>query len=436
MCLTHLLSRISALAAETQIFAATIDHAYRPNSALEAADVGAVVREWGVFHLTKRLLYPTNPKSIQNFEEVARTLRYRSLQDVCLENDIKHVFVAHTQDDLLETYLQRLLMNSTMYGLVGLGVISQFPIPPRSPAENIQVYRPLLSFSKCSIRHYCENENIRWFEDVSNQNTQLTLRNKLRYMINEYVPSVMGERPETSVVSRDQLILSVEEVHLLVKHYEKEKRALDAFVKLRDFSFRKETCTFTFSLPHTHVTALDASVLARWLYELVYPISSSKHYHWSYAKFERRAIDKLRSFLEGLEPSFKFNYIGVSFSVTKNGEIVNFCVVKQPPMREDLRKHTPVEKNRWILFDRTWWLRCRSHGAVSVVWYTDSMKRALLEKFPELRKGNGSLRARIGIVPIFLNSKSEIIGLPTHGLYVKGVEGECILKGKKELQSF
>lgn len=428
MCLTHLISQVSAQAPGTQIFAATIDHAYRSNSALEAMAVGSIVRKWGVRHIVARLQYDTDPTKIQNFEEVARALRYKSLQDVCLAQDISHVFVAHTQDDLLETYLQRLLMNSTMYGLVGLNVTAPFPVPPKSPTEHIQVHRPLLSFSKTAIRDYCEDAGVEWFEDVSNSDTQLTQRNKLRYMINDYVPSIMSIRPEANFVSREKLLESTKEIQLLVAGYEKQKKTLDMYVKLHDYEFRKESCTFKFCVPLSFLTQFEESAVARWLYELVYPISSSKHYHWSYAKIERQAMRKLRIFLDGLEPSAKFNYIGVCMSMEKKDDKLHFLIEKQPPMRENLAKGVPVT-NEWTLFDRTWWIRCRSPQPLYLFWYTDEMKQELLTAFPDLKRGKDSLRARIGTVPILRNAESQIVGLPTHKLYADGIEGECILKG-------
>ncbi|KAF4829266.1 tRNA(Ile)-lysidine synthase [Colletotrichum siamense] len=55
----------------------------------------------------------------------------------------------------------------------------------RIPIEDagVMIYRPLLGFSKDRLRATCERHNIRWFEDRTNADPTLTLRNAVRHMV-------------------------------------------------------------------------------------------------------------------------------------------------------------------------------------------------------------------------------------------------------------
>lgn len=427
MCLAHLLANCRQQYPWLQLFAATIDHAYRAESAAEAQNVQKIATKWGLNHQIKRLSYPQDPKLIDNFEEVARTLRYEHFRDICLQNEIDTVAVAHNLDDCLETFLQRLLMNSTMYGLAGLKDRAPMPIPRTSPYENIQVIRPLLPFSKHDIRSYCLANDVQWFEDPSNQDVALTQRNKLRYMMNSYVPGISKERPETLIVSKNKLTQTLLEIRLLVSIYESEKDEFDSVVKLGHFIAHHSNCSVEFSIPSDVWLLLRREVSARWLYDTIRPMSSAKHFHWSYAKIERQVIPKIEAFINLLQSSTKFNYLGVVFDLKKVGGSLHFYLRKQPPVRKDLDLEVRVPQDgKWIAFDRTWWFRARaSHSELFLRWYRSSMKKDLLAAFPDLKSGNTSLNSRIGNVPILLDSEHKIVGLPTHNLYASHIDGEC-----------
>lgn len=427
MCLTHLLAQARQQFPQMELSAATIDHDYRHNSALEALAVGTIVLEWGVDHRIQRLEYSQNPALILNFEEVARNLRYQTLQDICISEQINTVLVAHNLDDCLETFLQRLMMNSTMYGLAGLAARAPMPIPSRSPAENIQIIRPLLLFSKNEIRKYCNNHDVQWFEDLSNADILFTRRNKLRYIINEYAPSVVESRPEAAMIFPQNLSNTINEVRLLVAAYEDKKKAFDAFVKMNDYSFDHKSCTFNFSVLTEAWRQLDRSVLARWLYELASPISSSKHFHWSYAKFERQAVTKISEFLDLPAKFIRFNYVGVDFCLEKVGDFLLFRISKQPPIRKTAEAKVLVNSD-WQLFDRTWWFRVRSDKKLYLTWYTRSQKQEVFEAFPLLRHSSESLQTILYNVPVLVDEKLKIVGIPTYDLYTEGIEGECLLK--------
>lgn len=430
MCLTHLLAQCQRNYPQMEVFAATIDHGYRDKSDAEAKAVGSIVKNWNVQHQIRRLKYDIPPKNITNFEEVARTLRYNSFREICLEQNIDTVVVAHNLDDCIETFLQRLVMNSTLYGLVGLSTKAPMPVATKSPNEKICVIRPLLSFSKKEICEYCLNNDVNWFEDVSNADVSLTYRNKLRFMINDYVPSVVTERPEVESVSRSSLIASIETIKDVLSHYNEQKSILDRKIRTNGYFFNEKNGSLKFKIPFSTLKNCNPSVFARWLYEQGYPLSSSKHYHWSYAKFERQVMDHVESFLKGQDDTYQMNFVGIIFQMQRLDQFIDFYLSKQPPLRELRHETIYLQDNRnWILFDKTWWIRISSSRAdLQLSWYTNSMKKQVTEKFPQLKEKGVSLKSKIGNVPILLDSNMEIIGLPTHGLYVDGVGGECKMK--------
>lgn len=427
MCLTYLLAQSRRNNPNLRVFAATIDHAYRANSAQEATAVGSVVSKWNVDHFVGRLSYRNDPQTMSNFEEVARTLRYEKLREICVAKDIDTLLVAHNFDDCLETFLQRLLMNSTIFGLAGLTSTSTMPLPPQSPEENIQILRPLLKFSKKDIRDFCTTNNVTWFEDVSNTDTLLTQRNKLRYMINEYVPEIQRSRPEVLAVSREQLSATLEQIQALVASYNTQKQIFDTYVKQHSYVFNTKNCSISFSLPSSQWRQFNNPVIAKWLYEQVYPLSSAKNYHWSYAKFERQAMERIQKYISSDDVApFQLNYVGVLFQVKKRDNELIFKLSKQPPLAEH-RNAKVLITSKWHLFANTWWIRLGDNydKPYFLRWYNVHYKKKVLEKFPELKSGKDLFYSRIGNVPILVDECDTVVGLPTHGLYDQRVAGQC-----------
>ncbi|KAH8883804.1 hypothetical protein GQ53DRAFT_698671 [Thozetella sp. PMI_491] len=77
------------------------------------------------------------------------------------------------------------------------------PVPPlaRIPIEDggVKVYRPLLEFPKERLIATCVENNIPWFEDTTNADRTLTMRNAVRHMVKHHVmpsalqkPSILG----------------------------------------------------------------------------------------------------------------------------------------------------------------------------------------------------------------------------------------------------
>ncbi|OBA19628.1 hypothetical protein METBIDRAFT_26581, partial [Metschnikowia bicuspidata var. bicuspidata NRRL YB-4993] len=363
MCLAYLLAQYKKQSRLLMLISAiTIDHGFRQESAAEAKKVGDIVLLWGIQHHVEKLRYLRDVHSITNFEEIARDLRYNVFRKKCADYGTNALLVAHNKDDQLETFLQRLQMNSTLFGLVGLRERSPLPTRDISPLkdEKVYIYRPLLHYKKAEIFQTCKSLGVPWFEDHSNQDIHLTKRNLLRYIINEYVPQALDARPELTCITRKSLTATTQEIESFVHGLEIQKLCFDLRVKSHQFQFDKVKAEVKFSIPFHEIMGVQQLVFSRWLYETIYPLSSSKNFHWSYAKLERQAIPRLWTWLQNPQNRLTMTYLNVKLDINPEGQDVNFLVSRQAPQRDVVHNYfvsvVPGDC-MWHLFDRLWWLK-------------------------------------------------------------------------------
>nr|WP_047995970.1 tRNA lysidine(34) synthetase TilS [Puniceibacterium sp. IMCC21224] len=184
LTLAHNWSRVWGV----RLWVVTVDHGLRPEAASEAAMVAAECGELGWPHATLRWHWDGQG----NVQDAARRARLNLIDR--WRNGIAHVLMAHTRDDLAETFLMRLGRGSGVDGLSamqarrfvgsepGSGVellpedVTQTHMPPDGayPAERaenrngFQVIRPCLDMRRAELRHYLTTLKGRWVEDPSN----------------------------------------------------------------------------------------------------------------------------------------------------------------------------------------------------------------------------------------------------------------------------
>ena len=169
MALLHLLADW-AEERGVRIFAYTVDHALRPESADEARQVGAwISAQWP--QVRHRILRWDEGKPESRILEEARAARYALIASAMKEEGCAHLFVAHHQDDQAETFLFRLAKGSGLDGLAGMA--------PRHARDGIEIVRPLLDFSKEELIHLCDGNQIPYVSDPTNGNEKY-LRPRLR----------------------------------------------------------------------------------------------------------------------------------------------------------------------------------------------------------------------------------------------------------------
>jgi len=156
-----------------------------------------------------------DPADLKRFETDARTLRYQALGRACRDMKITWLMVGHHADDQAETVMMRLANNRLRSGLQGMqrvewipecdgiyGVYhsgqTQRPNPDLDmpfPVEQggVRILRPLLGFEKARLVATCEEKDVAWAEDQTNQIQTLTSRNAIRHLCkNHKLPEALS----------------------------------------------------------------------------------------------------------------------------------------------------------------------------------------------------------------------------------------------------
>jgi tRNA(Ile)-lysidine synthase len=137
------------------------DHKMRKNSSKEARWLKNFVSKLGIeFYL---LNWDRDDELVLNMKN-AREARYEKILELSKKLRVIHLMTAHHFNDNLETYFMRKKRNSCTLGLSS--------IPKILIKENLQIIRPLLSFSKKRLISTCNFFNATWIEDYSNLNIQ------------------------------------------------------------------------------------------------------------------------------------------------------------------------------------------------------------------------------------------------------------------------
>ena len=140
-----------------KLYAATVDHQLRPESAEEAEFVHHLMQRHHIHHT---ILTWVGPKPRTRLEEKAREKRYDLLQNWCQKNGITSLFLAHHAGDQAETFWTRLARSS---GVNGLSAMS-----PQSRRQGITLCRPFLQIDKEDILADLRKKNIHWVTDSMN----------------------------------------------------------------------------------------------------------------------------------------------------------------------------------------------------------------------------------------------------------------------------
>ncbi len=166
-----------------KLYALTVDHRLRKESANESKQVHKWLSSKGIKHYI--LTAPrSNLKVKSNREAFARNLRYGLINDWCKKNKVTYVLVAHNLEDQAETFLIRLARGSGLDGLCAMSEITEL--------KDIVIVRPLLDISRKELKEYLESIKQDWIEDASNQDKTI-LRNRLRHHLKNAMQEGLGD---------------------------------------------------------------------------------------------------------------------------------------------------------------------------------------------------------------------------------------------------
>lgn len=110
-------------------------------------------------------------KSI-SFEELARIKRYELLNEIKEKYNSNYILTAHHLDDKIETFFFNLLRWTKLTGLINMKL------------KSFYILRPLINLEKNDILDYLDKNNLKYFIDETNFDTNIT-RNFLRHEILE-----------------------------------------------------------------------------------------------------------------------------------------------------------------------------------------------------------------------------------------------------------
>lgn len=213
-------------------------------------------------------IYSFNHDGVSNFEASAHKERYEFLESVLKKYKLNTLLTAHHKNDNLESIIMKLFKGSNLYGYSG--------IVPNVIYENYHIIRPLLSLSKDEIYLYAKENNLKFFEDITNKNTDYK-RNAIRHKI---VPELLKESP-----------------NVLDKSMQFSERLLEAFTFLRKTSEQYlNTHNYTIDIPTYNL--LDVAVKKDIL---------TKMLEVNHLEFSNSLIDDLLKVIENNKPQLDYN---------------------------------------------------------------------------------------------------------------------------------
>ena len=160
-----------ALTRGPQLFAVTVDHGLRPESAREARDVKRLALSLELPHRTLRW---RGAKPETGVPAAARVARYRLLAKAARASGATHVLTAHTRDDQAETLLMRMLRGS---GIAGLAAMAR-----QTERDGVWLARPLLDIPKSQLVATLNKARISFADDPTNRDPGYT-RPRLRALM-------------------------------------------------------------------------------------------------------------------------------------------------------------------------------------------------------------------------------------------------------------
>jgi tRNA(Ile)-lysidine synthase len=169
-----------------------VNHGLRDEAKNEESFVAALCKQYGLAFFSKTLSHLSKEQS--NLQAMARSARYRVFMELAEEADVKEVWLAHTKEDVAETFLMRLHKGAGVKGLSAMAAVFE--------RDGLSYARPLLGAKRGELRAYLESKELPWCEDPSNEDESF-LRIKMRKFI---------QHSENNIVNIDSLVASAHSV--------------------------------------------------------------------------------------------------------------------------------------------------------------------------------------------------------------------------------
>ena len=165
------LSKIYSIKKRLNVRYFIVDHKLRDNSTKEAAFVKMLLKKLSI---NLRVLTWVGKKPKSNIQSIARNKRYKLLINEANKLNINNILLGHHKDDLVENFIIRILRGSGLNGITSFDQKSNY--------QNINLFRPLLNFSKIDLEKITKKVFKNYVEDPSNKDEKFK-RVKIRNFI-------------------------------------------------------------------------------------------------------------------------------------------------------------------------------------------------------------------------------------------------------------
>ena len=201
VCLLHALSQLQKTMPIT-LYAAHLNHNLRGMDANQDAGFAmAFSKQLGIHCIVKSEDVEAVAKREKlSIEAAGRQCRYQFLEEVADRIGADKIAVAHHLNDQAETLLLHLLRGSGLTGLVGM------------VQQRHRIIRPLLTISREEILRYCDENQLTYCHDATNDEP-VVMRNRVRLelipLMETYNPEVVKALGRTaSLLERDEETLN------------------------------------------------------------------------------------------------------------------------------------------------------------------------------------------------------------------------------------
>jgi len=164
---------------------------HRLRGGVAAADACFVARQASIlglsFHEGKIDVLDFAAREKLSLETAAREARHQFFSDCSKQERCSRVFLAHHQDDQIETILHHFFRGSGRRGLGGMMASSVVKIGRR----RLELLRPMLDIPRAAIESWLEQKQILWREDATNLSPAHT-RNRLRHELLPKLAALLG----------------------------------------------------------------------------------------------------------------------------------------------------------------------------------------------------------------------------------------------------
>lgn len=173
-----------------------LDHQLRPESTEDARFVSTICEGLGISCTVETVDVRGLALELRvSIESAARSCRHAFLAKLAERQPDSVVAMAHHADDQAETILHRILRGTGLRGLAGMRHDR-----PMGAAREVRLVRPLLGFSRETLRSYLSCRSIEWREDASNSDPHIATRNRIRQTVLPFVRQEINPRAAEALV--------------------------------------------------------------------------------------------------------------------------------------------------------------------------------------------------------------------------------------------